>query len=230
LSSIHRWTPARRPLFHQPEKDAYCDVHQAVFRQIAEEVSTVINKSRLFQELVDSNQSLVRQGEHLNVVANRDALTGVLNRRAIMVALEGQIRAARAFGKTFGVIMADIDNFKKINDTYGHAAGDMALRAFTRRLSAILRQTDYLGRYGGEEFLLLIGDTNQEQLMQFANRFRLVIAETPFNLGAASQTITASFDLALATDSVIPVETLIETADRAVYAAKTGGRNRCELA
>ena len=222
-----------RPLgilfFTSHERDAYRDMHQTVFRQIAEEVATVIHKSRLFQELLDSNQFLVRQAEQLKIAANRDALTGVLNRGAIMAALERQIQAGGTMGKTLGVILADIDHFKKINDTHGHAAGDMALREFTRRLSALLRPSDFLGRYGGEEFLLLIADTNRAQLVQVANRLRLSIAETPFQFTAASQTITASFGLALAADSVTPAGTLIETADRALYAAKAGGRNRCEI-
>jgi diguanylate cyclase (GGDEF)-like protein len=167
--------------FTSREKSTYRDIHQAVFRQIAEEVATVINKSRLFQELVESNQFLIRQAEHLKIAANCDALTGVLNRGAIMAVLEQQARAARVLGKPLGVIMADIDHFKRINDTYGHGAGDTALREFTRRLSGELRPSDFLGRYGGEEFLLLIGDTNREQLMLIANRLRLAIAETAFH-------------------------------------------------
>ena len=214
--------------FTSHEKNAYRDIHQAVFRQIAEEVATVIDKSRLFQELVESNQFLIRQAEHLKIAANRDALTGVLNRGAIMVVLEQQTRAAGVLGKPLGVIMADIDHFKRINDTYGHGAGDTALREFTRRLSGELRPNDFLGRYGGEEFLLLIGDTNREQLMRIANRLRLAIAETPFNLRTASETITASFGVALASVSVAPLQALVDTADRALYAAKAGGRNRCE--
>ncbi len=216
--------------FTSGQKNVYRDIHQAVFRQIAEEVATVINKSRLFQELVENNQFLIRQAEHLKIAANRDALTGVLNRGAIMGVLEQQTRAARALGKPLGVIMADIDHFKRINDTYGHGAGDTTLREFTRRLSAALRPNDFLGRYGGEEFLLLIGDTNSEQLMLIANRLRLTIAETPFQLAAASEAITASFGVALTSNSVIPDEALVATADRALYAAKAGGRNRCETA
>ena len=111
----------------------------------------MVHKSQLFQELVDCNQFLVRQAEQLKEAVNRDALTGVLNRKAIMAALERKIRATAADGGAIGVIMVDIDRFKKMNDSYGHAAGDMVLREFTRRLSATLRQTDYLGRYGGEE-------------------------------------------------------------------------------
>jgi diguanylate cyclase (GGDEF)-like protein len=216
--------------FTSREKRAYGKIHQAVFRQIAEEVATVIYRSRLFQELVDRNQCLVRQAEQLKEVANRDTLTGILNRAAVMTTLERQIRANAAVGRTLGVIMADIDHFKEINDSYGHAAGDMVLREFTGRLSAILRQSDYLGRYGGEEFLLLIGDTNREQVMQAAERYRLAIAGTPFDLGAASRRITASFGIALASGPAEPAEAVVAVADQALYAAKASGRNRCALA
>jgi len=223
-----------RPLgvlfFTSREKRTYGKIHQTIFRQIAEVVATVIHKSRLFQELVERNQFLVRQADQLKEAANRDALTGILNRAAVMTNLERQIRADTAVGRTLGVIMADIDHFKDINDSYGHAAGDMALREFTRRLSAILRQSDYFGRYGGEEFLLLVGDTNREQVMQAAERFRLAIAGTPFDVGAASRPITASFGIALTSGAAESAEAVVAAADRALYAAKAGGRNRCVLA
>ena len=216
--------------FTSREKDAYRDIHQTAFRQIAEAVATVIAKSRLFQDLIESNQFLIRQAEHLKIAANRDALTGVLNRGAIMVVLEQQSRAAGVLGKPLGVIMADIDHFKRINDTYGHGAGDMALREFARRLSGELRPNDFLGRYGGEEFLLLIGDTSREKLLLIANRLRLAIAADAFHFATAAETITASFGVTLASDSIIPDEVLVDAADRALYAAKVGGRNRCEAA
>jgi diguanylate cyclase (GGDEF)-like protein len=223
-----------RPLgvlfFTSGEKRAYGKIHQTTFRQIAEEVATVINKSRLFQELVDRNQFLVRQAEQLKEAANRDALTGILNRAAVMTILERQIRADAAVGRILGVIMADIDHFKEINDSLGHAAGDMALREFTRRLSAILRQSDYFGRYGGEEFLFLVGDTTREQVMQAAERFRLVIAGAPFDVGAASRNITASFGIALTSGAAESAEAVVAAADRALYAAKAGGRNRSVIA
>ena len=147
-----------------------------------------------------------------------------------MTTLERQIRAASHLAKSLGVIMADIDHFNDVNDTHGHLAGDTVLRAFTRRISAVLRRSDYLGRYGGEEFLLLVGDANREQLIRAAERFRLAIASTPFNLGATGLRVTASFGLALAVGAAEPAEAVVARADRALYAAKAGGRNRCELA
>ena len=223
-----------RPLgvlfFTSRQKNAYGDVHQAVFRQIAEEVATVINKSRLFEQLVDSNKFLLRQAEQLKEVANRDALTGVLNRGAFMITLDRQIKASAALGKKLGVIMIDIDHFKGVNDTYGHAAGDLVLREFTHRLAARLRQSDYLGRYGGEEFLLLIGEMDAEKLMTIAERFRLAIADSPIDVGDASLRITASFGLTIVSDAAVRAEAAVAIADGALYAAKTSGRNRCIIA
>jgi diguanylate cyclase (GGDEF)-like protein len=147
-----------------------------------------------------------------------------------MTSLERQIRANAAVGRTLGVIMANIDHFKDINDSHGHGAGDTALREFTRRLSTIIRQSDYLGRYGGEEFLLLVGDANREQAMHASERFRLAIAETPFDIGAASRPITASFGIALTSGVAESAEAVVAAADRALSAAKAAGRNRCEFA
>jgi diguanylate cyclase (GGDEF)-like protein len=128
-----------------------------------------------------------------------------------------------------GLIMADIDHFKEINNTYGHAAGDFALCEFANRLAAMLRHSDYLGRYGGEEFLLLVGETSVDELTQIADGFRLAIADMPFELGTASRRITASFGLVLVSEFSEP-EAVIAVADRALYAAKTSGRNCCVLA
>ena len=223
-----------RPLgvlfFTSHEKHAYAEGHLTAFRQIAQDVATVIHKSRLFQDMVDGNQFLVRQAKQLKEAMSRDALTGVLNRKAVMAALDRKIRAAAEGGGAVGVIMVDIDRFKKINDTYGHAAGDAVLREFTSRLSATLRQTDYLGRYGGEEFTIVICDTNWKQLRQIAERFRAVIARTPFNVGSDSRSITASFGIVLAPDGLESAEAVVAAADQALYAAKAAGRNRCVLA
>jgi len=216
--------------FTSHQTNVYRDIHQAVFRQIAGQVAVLINKSKLFQELVERNQFLLRQAEQLQEAANRDPLTGVLNRRAFMLALEQHLRANAATGKTLGLVMADIDHFKSINDTHGHGAGDQALRGFTARIGALLRPSDYLGRYGGEEFIILVSDTPAGDLPSIVERCRSAIADEPFDLGGVSQVITASFGIAAITDGAIRPEDAIAIADRALYKAKAGGRNRCVLA
>jgi diguanylate cyclase (GGDEF)-like protein len=223
-----------RPLgvlfFTSHEKNAYKDLHQAIFQKIAEEVAVVIHKSRLYEQLIENNQFLLRQAEQLKDEANRDSLTGILNRKAIMTTLEQQIRAAYAVEKMVGVIMVDIDYFKRVNDKLGHAAGDATLREFTRRLSTSLRENDYLGRYGGEEFLIIINDTTPEQLTQIAERFRSVIADTPFVIDENTLNITGSFGLTAVVPDTCPTEAVVAVADKALYAAKNSGRNKCILA
>jgi diguanylate cyclase (GGDEF)-like protein len=216
--------------FTSRKTDTYSGTHQALFRQIADAVATVIHKSRLFQDLVENNHFLLLQTEQLRIEGNRDPLTGLLNRRAMMEALNQQLHAVQVFGTPLGVIMADIDHFKRINDTYGHAAGDKALCEFTRRLKDELRPNDFFCRYGGEEFLILVPDTHREQLMQVANRLRRAIADTTFDFGMVRQTVTASFGVSIADLGVRDVDRLLEGTDRALYAAKTAGRNCCEAA
>nr|WP_314071956.1 sensor domain-containing diguanylate cyclase [uncultured Roseococcus sp.] len=223
-----------RPLgvifFTSQKTNVYKDIHQAVFRQIAGQVAILINKSQLFQELVERNQFLLRQAEQLTEAANRDVLTGVLNRRAFLLALDRHLQACAAAGKTLGLIMADIDHFKSINDTHGHAAGDKALCGFTERLAPMLRQGDYLGRYGGEEFLILLSEVGAAELPSIAERFRSTIADTPFDLGVAERSLTVSLGATVAHGVEQSAEDVVALADRALYAAKEGGRNRWVLA
>jgi GGDEF domain-containing protein len=219
-----------RPLgvlfFTSGEKRTYGKIHQAIFRQIAEEVATVIHRSRLFQELVDRNQFLVRQADQLKEAANRDALTGILNRAAVMTTLERQIRAEAAVGRTLGVIMADIDHFKDIKPCRRrHGAARVHAAAFryspAKRLFWTLR---------GRGVRASRRRHKPGASMQAAERFRLAIADMPFDIGAASQRITASFGIVLTSGGAESAEAVVARADRALYAAKTGGRNRCVLA
>jgi diguanylate cyclase (GGDEF)-like protein len=210
--------------FTSRERDAYRQSHQAVFRQIASQVSIVIDKGRVYQQMLDRNRQLIEERRSLEQAARIDALTGILNRGAIMHEAERAFSAPA--GRSVGVIMVDIDHFKQINDRLGHAAGDQALKAVTSRIAGALREDDRLGRYGGEEFLVVIEDTSRRLIEATAERLRRTIADAPFDVAGDARAITASVGASIGeAASYSPLE-VIAAADRALYAAKNAGRNR----
>jgi diguanylate cyclase (GGDEF)-like protein len=216
--------------FTSGRKDAYQEVHQAVFRQIATQVSIVIDKSRLYQEILERNRRLAEEAKKLTAQADSDALTGVLNRGAIMRAVDRAWAAAAQSRRSVGAIMIDIDHFKAINDGFGHAAGDAVLREFTRRLATVLRRADCLGRYGGEEFLVVVDNPTPDSLRAAAERMRQAVIASPFSVAGEARTISASFGAAISAGRDVPARQLVAEADRALYAAKEAGRNRVVMA
>ncbi|MFN7146013.1 MAG: GGDEF domain-containing protein, partial [Myxococcota bacterium] len=124
-----------------------------------------------------------------------------------------------------GLAMVDLDHFKRVNDTFGHAAGDAVLREATQRVRAVLRPYDRLGRLGGEEFLLVLPDCDRDALRSIAERVRVAISEAPFQAGAAHIAVTCSVGVGtvLQPGDALP---MINRADIALYEAKSGGRNR----
>ena len=211
--------------FTSGQKNIYNPDHQDTFRRIAVQVSIVIERGRVYQQIVDRNKELLEQRGKLEECANRDALTGVLNRGAIMNFAEKAFSAANERGKPLGIIMADIDRFKRVNDSLGHAAGDLALKEFTRRVTAALRPGDVLGRYGGEEFIVVVPDSTMESLSGLAEHLRAAVAASPVKLGDETRAISASFGCALSSDAVESIDDVVAAADRALYRAKNAGRN-----
>ena len=170
---------------------------------------------------------LLQAQESLRFHAEHDSLTGVLNRRAIRDVLRRELARCRRENQTLGVILADVDHFKKINDRYGHAAGDAVLVGVVQRISSTLRRYDIVGRYGGEEFLIIAPGCDLELAERLAERIRAAVEEEPVDLGNENASITLSLGVTLGTSTSDP-EFLVTMADTAMYQAKRNGRNRLE--
>jgi len=158
--------------------------------------------------------------------ATHDSLTGLYNRKAILDFLEREFVRAVRTGACTGIIMLDLDHFKHINDTYGHAAGDDVLRESVKRILAAVRATDWVGRYGGEEFLIVLPECDGEDTKACAERVRCAIADGQIAAQGARIPVTASLGATVATRSLHNEQEAISTADRALYESKHSGRNR----
>ena len=166
----------------------------------------------------------------LKELALTDALTGLPNRRAIEDWATRQLSGAARYGFSFWVALADLDHFKSINDTYGHFAGDTVLKTFSGILKSNSRQSDICGRIGGEEFLLVLTHTTEENAKVVIDRVRVALEATQFDFDGNSPKVTASFGLAGFIGTRAPnFNRLVAQADAALYSAKRQGRNRLEL-
>ncbi len=188
-------------------------------------------KARLLvgKRILDLQEELVAARESMREAATHDSLTGLLNRGEIFAMLERELERSRRERKPLSVILSDIDHFKKVNDSEGHLFGDEALREIARRLHSKLRPYDGVGRYGGEEFLLVLPACDLDCAMQRANELRETIASSPVVSRDVTKTITMSMGVAVsACAGVKEVEALLSRADKALYSAKANGRDRVE--
>jgi len=159
-------------------------------------------------------------------LAITDPLTGLYNRRGFFELGRREIERLRRFGHPLSAIMVDIDQFKAINDTYGHQTGDQVLRALADRLNHNIRGVDILGRYGGDEFSILLPETDLETAKAIARRLRQGIADNPISTDDGLLSITISLGIAIANEEMPNLEALLNLSDAAMYAAKQGGRDR----
>jgi two-component system cell cycle response regulator len=183
------------------------------------------------QRILDLQRSLIVAREELRFQATHDTLTEISNRGAIMEVLTREHARHAREGGSFGIILVDLDHFKEINDTYGHPAGDLVLKEASHRMSACIRSYDVLGRYGGEEFLLVVPSSNGAGTLSLAERIRLSLASEPIGLEQGAIRVTASLGVAVYNETSPPtVPTLLRLCDEALYRAKREGRNRSVLA
>ena len=180
--------------------------------------------------VLELQAALIEAREKLRVEATHDGLTGLWNRPAILDALGRELARAKRIGTATTVVMADLDHFKHINDTFGHQAGDAVLREAARRLLAAARRYDTVGRYGGEEFLLVAPGCEDDAARGLAEKLRSRIADTPVDLGEQRVPVTISLGVASVSAGHLDSAAVIRAADLALYSAKAGGRNRAEFA
>lgn len=166
----------------------------------------------------------------LRHIAERDQLTGALTRRGFIEKAEQEIARFRRYGRPCCLALVDVDHFKSVNDTYGHPAGDAVLREIVASMVGASRPADWVGRLGGEEFAVLLPETEAAEALQAVERFRTTLAELAISLPDGRVIhVTASFGIAPLSEAIDTVEEWIAVADDLLYAAKRGGRNRCEM-
>ena len=161
----------------------------------------------------------------LEEISNLDGLTRLYNRRYIESTLSQEFSRAQRYNHDLSIILTDIDHFKNVNDTHGHLAGDEVLREVAIRLNDGLRECDIIGRYGGEEFLILLPETNIDGAKILAERLRQMVAEKPIICDGKSIPITISLGLSALSEYSKTYEHLIDEADKALYYSKAAGRN-----
>jgi diguanylate cyclase (GGDEF)-like protein len=181
----------------------------------AKQVGISLERARLFQEV----QSL----------ALTDPLTRLQNRRSVFELGRIEFSRAQRMERPFSCMMLDIDHFKKINDTYGHPAGDQVLQEFAQRCQAAIRDVDLLGRYGGEEFIILLPETDRDVAVQVAKRLLSTTTEQPFKVAGREVNVTVSIGVATKDENTTHLEALVARADQALYIAKHKGRNRVAI-
>ena len=175
-------------------------------------------------------EALRAREAHVRELSRRDSLTGLWNRSYLAELMQREVELAQRNRWPLALVVVDIDHFKKINDEFGHASGDQALVNVATTLQENLRRIDHIGRYGGEEFLMVLQNCDTQAAAAVAERCRGAIADTPLDLESGRISLSASFGVSAARGTRIDTEALFHAADQALYQAKSSGRNRVEIA
>jgi diguanylate cyclase (GGDEF)-like protein len=199
------------------------------------ELSEIVNRmasalqaerENLEHTVADRTRELSEANARLERLAVTDGLTGLFNHRRFQEALHSELLRCERHKRPLGVLMLDVDFFKKVNDTMGHPAGDELLRRLAEVLSKDLRQTDLISRYGGEEFAVLLPETTKSEALQVAERMREAVEQRVNENGTWGQQVTVSVGVATFPEDGATAEAVLEAADQALYVAKRQGRNR----
>ncbi len=186
---------------------------------------------RVGQRILDLQENLIAARDELRFRATHDILTGIANRGVVLDAMHRESSRQLREGGSFGIVLIDLDHFKHVNDMHGHQMGDAVLKETARRMSGCIRPYDTLGRYGGEEFLIVAPSTDGPGVLALAERVRWAISAQPFHGTEGTLHMTASCGVAVSEyGRPLDPNTLLRRADNALYKAKQQGRNRSELA
>jgi diguanylate cyclase (GGDEF)-like protein len=197
------------------------------FPELKARVRSMLRIKRLQEELEERERQLLEANERLRYMSQTDGLTGLDNRRHLEQQLDTMFAHAKRLNEPLSCVMCDLDRFKTVNDTYGHQAGDAVLKQFARILRNEVREIDRVGRYGGEEFMLLLPGTVLDAAVTFAERVRKEVESRTFTFDGGTIKRTASFGVAgWPHPRVVSCDALVRAADDALYVAKETGRNR----
>lgn len=173
---------------------------------------------------------VLRVFSSLLTIANTDDLTRTASRRRLLADAERECARCHRFDHPVSVLMIDIDRFKRVNDSFGHATGDVVLASVALRMASLLRDLDLIGRYGGEEFVVVLPESSVDEAAEVAERLRSAVAATPVETGAGQVEVTVSIGVATRTSNLYRLPDLLAAADSALFRAKESGRNRVVIA
>jgi len=183
---------------------------------------------RLYEQIEEKNEKLIEQNARLESLSTTDPLTELPNHRALLAALVQEVERAHRYSRPCSLLFLDIDHFKALNDGYGHAAGDAVLRGFGAVVKSVARQMDTVGRWGGEEFIVILPETSAEEAQNVAERIRKAVSFHSFEISGGLH-LTCSIGVACYPDHACDQDELITAADRAMYGAKRLGRNQVRV-
>jgi diguanylate cyclase (GGDEF)-like protein len=199
----------------------------AIFGLVQLRTSYLMRRRRVLEQLVASQtRDLTEANRRLQELASRDSLTEIYNRRYFLELAGVELERSRRSGRQASLLLIDIDHFKRVNDSFGHSAGDEVLKGVVASIRGLLRDSDLFARIGGEELVVLMPETGLGAARLVAERLRAAIEADRYTLPDNVVAVTASIGLAVTQSPPEPLAELLERADRALYVAKAAGRNR----